>query len=136
MIHGVKEMASERRDLLCALREELRFIEEGGYKTCERFAWRPAFVFQDSPICPNRDARQSLVPCSACALAQLVPEQFRDCDYACRYIPLNADGETVDSLYRSGSQDELESVLKGWLRTVISHLEQELRKDNTHNGSS
>jgi hypothetical protein len=131
MIHGVKEMASQPTELLSALRKELRFVEQGGYKTCERFPWRPAFIFQDSAICPNRDASDKRIPCSECCLAGFIPEEARDQDYACRFIPLNANGENLDTLYRCANQEELEAAVKHWLQNVISHLE--LDRGEAHN---
>jgi hypothetical protein len=43
---------------------------------------------------------------------------------ACRYIPLNPAGETVDSLYRTGTQEELERALRSWLMATIQELEE------------
>lgn len=130
MIHGVKEMASQPTELLNTLKNELQFVEHGGYRQCERFPWRPAFIFQDSCICPNRDAKGARIPCSECCLAAFVPDEFRGDEYACRFIPLNPSGETLDTLYRSANQEELETAVKQWLLTVISHLERELRESH------
>lgn len=124
MIHGVKEMASQPTEILIALRKELQFVEQGGYRTCERFPWRPAFIFQDSPVCPNRGAKGTRVPCTECCLSSFIPAEFRDDEYACRFIPLNASGENLDSLYRCANQEELEAAVKQWLQIVISHLER------------
>ena len=41
----------------------------------------------------------------------------------CRQIPLNASGETLDSLYRYGDDHEIEDKLRNWLRTTIAQLE-------------
>jgi hypothetical protein len=41
----------------------------------------------------------------------------------CRYIPLSNRGETVDSFYRSGTQEELELALRQWLAATIERLE-------------
>jgi len=46
----------------------------------------------------------------------------------CRYIPLNERGETIDSFYRFGTQDELELELGRWLKTTIEHLEKQKAK--------
>jgi hypothetical protein len=43
----------------------------------------------------------------------------------CRFIPLNDLGETVDSLYRTGTQQEMEETLCEWLHREIRRLEAE-----------
>jgi len=114
-----------RENLLATLKRELDFIECGGY-CCESGAtWRPKFIFQDSPTCPNFGAPQNAVPCAECILMQLVPADKRDRKFPCRYIPLNERGETIDSFYRSGTPEDLERTLRQWLVTTIAHLEQE-----------
>jgi hypothetical protein len=45
--------------------------------------------------------------------------------FPCRYIPLNERGETIDSFYRSGTQEELELDLGRWLKTTIERLEKQ-----------
>ena len=41
----------------------------------------------------------------------------------CRHIPLNERGDTLDSLYRTGTNEEIEQSLTIWLRKTISQLE-------------
>jgi hypothetical protein len=107
------------------LRAELAFIESGGYRNPARTLWRPQFIFEDSPTCINRDSTKPRRPCSDCALAEFVPEGFGRKHYPCRYIPLNERGETVDSLYRTGTQKELETAVVKWLEGTIKRLEEE-----------
>lgn len=118
-------MTSARRDLLTALKAELEFLEKGGYRSTARAVWRPRFVFQDSPTCLNFDATGDRKPCSDCALMQLVPKDSARKKVPCRYIPLNERGETIDSLYRYGTAEELEAALGLWLKAAIARLEQE-----------
>jgi hypothetical protein len=54
---------------------------------------------------------------------QLVPPEKRGAKVPCRYIRLNERGDTIESLYRSGTQDELESALTTWLTREIENLE-------------
>ncbi len=54
---------------------------------------------------------------------QLVPPEKRGLKVPCRYIRLNERGDTIESLYRSGTQDELESALRAWLTREIKNLE-------------
>ena len=118
-------MNTDNRNLLSVLRNELEFLEKGGYRDPDRVPWRPKFIFQDSPACLNFDLSQQPKPCSDCTLTQLVPENLRDKKIPCRYIPLNEKGETIDSFYRSGTRSELEDTFGRWLRATIHTLEQQ-----------
>lgn len=111
--------------MLDVLRAELQFIEKGGYRNTARAAWRPHFMFQDSPTCLNFDPVQTPKPCSDCALMQLIPENAQGRNVPCRYIPLNEHGETIDSFYRTGTQEKLEAAVVQWLKTTIKRLERE-----------
>jgi hypothetical protein len=57
---------------------------------------------------------------------QFVPEENRELNSPCRFIPLNEKGQTVDYFYRCGTQPELEEALAGWLRREIRRLEGQL----------
>jgi hypothetical protein len=118
-------MTNDMRDLLTVLKKELEFLEKGGYRNTARAPWRPQLVFQDSPTCLNFDPTQQPRPCSECILTQLVPEDMQRKRFPCRYIPLNERGETIDSFYRFGTQEELESELGRWLRAKIERLEKQ-----------
>jgi hypothetical protein len=117
-------MTRDARDLLKVLKTELEFLEKGGYRHTARAAWRPQFVFQDSPTCLNFDPGQPPKPCSDCVLMQLVPKEQQNRKIACRYIPLNEQGETIDSFYRFGTRDEMEATFGRWLRATIQRLEK------------
>jgi hypothetical protein len=122
-----KEAAMEKdeRDLLDVLKFELSFLEKGGYGRSPREAWRPVYIFEDSPTCMNYDCKNDPAPCSDCVLMQLVPPELRAGKTPCRRIQLNASGETLDSLYRYGDDHEIEETLKNWLRTTIAQLEMQ-----------
>jgi hypothetical protein len=117
-------MSNDKRDLLTVLKTELEFVEKGGYRNTDLSAWRPQFIFQDSPTCLNSDPAHPPRPCSECVLNQLVPADLRRRNIPCRYIPLNEQGETIDSFYRCGTREELESALRKWLGTTIHRLEE------------
>ena len=118
-------MTNDARGLLDVLRAELEFAEKGGYRQTERAAWRPHFVFRDSPTCLNYDSTKPPKPCSDCVLMKLIPEDARGLKVPCRYIPLNERGETIDSFYRTGTQEELEAAVAKWLKATIDRLERE-----------
>lgn len=114
-------MEAEKRDLLAVLKAELDFLDKGGYHAT---SWRPSFVFEDSPSCLNYKDPFRAKPCSDCVLMQLVPPEKREERIPCRFIPLDALGTTVESLYHTATQDELEAEVRSWLRTTIEALEK------------
>jgi len=67
-------------------------------------------------------------PCEECLLMQFVPEEARQEQVPCTHIPLSPHGETLDSLYRTGTQQELEEALGAWLRATIHRLEAQQAK--------
>jgi len=111
---------SDKRNLSEVLKNELEFLNSGGYR---KPSWRPQFVFEDSPTCPNFGHSERREPCSECVLIQLVPPEKRGLKVPCRYIRLNDRGDTIESLYRAGTQDEMESALRSWLTREIENLE-------------
>jgi len=127
-------MQKDERDLLDVLKFELNFLEKGGYGRSPRTAWRPVYIFEDSPTCMNYDCKNDPAPCSDCVLMQLVPPELRAGKTPCRQIQLNKSGETLDSLYRYGDDHEIEETLKNWLRTTIAQLEvqREARAPDCH----
>jgi hypothetical protein len=119
-------MPRDDRNLLDLLRFELEFLETGGYGRLAREAWRRRFIFEDSPTCMNFGAEdKDREPCSQCLLMQFVPEGARTEQVACIHIPLSPTGETIESLYRTGTRKELEEALGAWLRATIRRLEGE-----------
>lgn len=116
-------MCKDHGDLLTVLRSELEFLEKGGYRTTASAHWRPQFIFQDSPACLNFDPTQPPRSCSECTLMQLVPADSAERKVPCRFIPLNDGGETIDSFYRYGTAEELETAFGEWLRSTIKRLE-------------
>ena len=67
-------------------------------------------------------------PCDECLLMQFVPQDARTEQTPCIHIPLSPAGETIASLYRTGTQQELEHALGDWLRATIRRLETEKAK--------
>jgi hypothetical protein len=118
-------MTTDTRDLLEVLKTELDFLAKGGYRRTTPAYWRPLFIFQDSPTCPNFDPAQPPMPCADCVLMQLIPENLQNTKIPCRSIPLNSLGETIDSFYRTGTPNELENAMARWLKMTIVRLEQE-----------
>ena len=118
-------MAQDGRDILDVLKFELNFLLDGGYGRSPHAPWRAPAVFEDSPICPNFCDPARPHPCESCLLEQFVPQGQRSERIPCRFIPLTQDGQTVDDLYRTGNQAEMEEALAKWLRAQIDRIERE-----------
>jgi hypothetical protein len=138
-------MAHNQQALLNALKLELEFCEQGGYKTLVaryparasendpiyRFAFgenRPEMrkehsVFQDSPSCLNYGLPVREHPCSKCWLINFVPAEKRGEAVPCHYIPLNERGDTMATLGGPGDAPDVQEAVIGWLRKKIEELE-------------
>jgi hypothetical protein len=110
----------KRESTLQVLKNELQFVQKGGYRV--PLVWRAPLVFEDSPTCPKE--RCSACPDTDCVLMRFVPKERRYEAVPCRHIPLNEFGETVDSLYRTGTSEEIEQTLESWLLETIRQLEE------------
>ena len=117
---------TNRQNVLQLLKAELQFVESGGYRVSERSPWRPPYVFEESPSCPNYSDPTRPHRCIDCWLMQFVTPDLRDEQVPCRFVQLTPDGITIDSLYRYGSTTETEETLGGWLRERIHEMAEEL----------
>jgi len=117
-------MVKDNRDILELLKEELAFIEQGGYGRSVRTPWLPKSVFQDSLTCINYAYQYSAHPCTDCHLLDFVQEEKKTEQVPCHFIPLNEAGETIEDLEAQNSQWRLELTLKQWLRTKIKEIEE------------
>ena len=115
-----------RQDVLDLLRAELEFVECGGYERSARSPWRPPYVFEESPSCPNFSDRSRPHRCEECWLMEFVPPESRHEQVPCRFVELTPDGVTIDSLYRYGTPKETEEILGAWLRGRIRDLEEQI----------
>lgn len=118
-------MSEDKRDILEVLKFELSFLEQGGYGRSVRTPWKPTSVFQDSLSCINFNDPERPHPCSECLLTDYVPLERLGENVPCHHIPLNLNGETVDSMERQATQLELEEAVKSWLRQSIERIERE-----------
>lgn len=120
-------MSRDSRNVLEVLKFELEFLEQGGYGRLPRESWRPRLIFEDSPTCMNFNSKRR-EPCSECLLMQFVPPEACKEQIPCLHIPLSLRGETLENLYRTGTQQEIEAALGAWLRATIQQLEAEQAK--------
>jgi hypothetical protein len=117
-------MVKDNRDILELLKEELAFIEQGGYGRSGRTPWLPKSAFKDSLTCLNYGYLDHPHPCSECHLVDLVAPDHRDEQVPCHFIPLNEAGETIEDLEAQNSQWRLEATLKRWMRGKIAEIEE------------
>jgi hypothetical protein len=111
------------RQLAELLQFELQFLLDGGYGRSPHQPWRQPIVFLDSPTCLNFGETTRSYSCRDCPLMQFVPPAKRSETIPCHHIPLTPDGETLDTLYRRGSQQEIEEKVAHWLRQTLQSLE-------------
>ena len=118
-------MTKDERDILELLKDELDFIEKGGYGRSVRTPWQSKSIFQDSLSCINYGDPDRAHPCNECHLLDFVSPENRTEEVPCHFIPLNTDGETIEDLEQLDNQAKLEQEVKGWLRARIKEIEEE-----------
>ena len=116
-------MAKDERDILELLKTELDFIEKGGYGRSPRTPWKATSPLRDSLTCVNYALPEKAHPCAECHLIDFVPTDKRGAELPCHAIPLNAAGDTVESLEFKDNQQKLEGTLKEWMRAKIREIE-------------
>jgi hypothetical protein len=118
-------MTTDERDILELFKEELDFIEKGGYGRSVRTPWQSKSTFQDSLSCLNYGYPYRAHPCNECHLLEFVNPEHLTEQVPCHFIPLNNDGETIQDLEQQDNQSKLEKEVKLWLRSRIKELEEE-----------
>lgn len=116
-------MAKDDRDILELLKEELAFVEQGGYGRSVRTPWLPRSAFQDSLTCINYADPNRTHPCHECHLVEFVSGEHLADEIPCHFIPLNDAGETIEDLEAQDNQAKLEATLKQWMRAKIKQIE-------------
>ena len=113
-------MFGGKRELVDVLENELRFLDNGGYRNPDM--WRKQYIFLDSPTCVHPAGSGRPQGCADCPLIGFVPHARRSAPVPCHQIPLTKEGFTVDSISRWGTPEELENALRGWLVEKIAAL--------------
>ena len=124
-------MIKDDRDILELLKEELDFIEKGGYGRSVRTPWQPKSAFQDSLTCINYGYPYQAHPCNECHLIDFVAPEHQAETVPCHYIQLTAAGETIEDLEGEDNQAKLEAALKNWLRAKINEIETQRANQTT-----
>ena len=118
-------MAKDERDVLDLLKDELSFIENGGYGRSVRTPWHPKSALQDSLTCINYGYPYRAHPCNECHLIDFVAPENQSAEIPCHNIPLNEAGLTIEDLEGEDNQPKLEEALKRWLRAKIDEIEKQ-----------
>jgi hypothetical protein len=118
-------MAQDDRDILELLKDELDFIEQGGYGRSVRTPWKPQSTFQDSLTCINYGYPYRAHPCNECHLLDFVSPEHHTEEVPCHFIPLNEAGETIEDFEAQDNQAKLERNVRDWLRARIKQIEEE-----------
>ena len=126
-------MAKDDRDLLELLKNELDFIEKGGYGRSVRTPWLPKSIFRDSLSCLNYGYPYRAHPCNECHLIDFVAPEHRTEMVPCHFIPLDEAGDTIEDLDSEENQNRTERLLKEWLRHRIQQLETALTDQFSQN---
>ena len=121
-------MAKDERDILEVLKDEVSFIEQGGYGRSVRKPWQARSAFQDSLTCINYADPDHTHPCNDCHLLDFVSPEDQSQEVPCHFIPLNETGETIEALEPEDNEARLERKLKEWLRARIRQIEDERSK--------
>jgi len=118
-------MAKDDRDILELLKEELAFIEQGGYGRSVRTPWLPKSAFQDSLTCINFGYLSRAHPCDECKLIDFVAPEHQGERVPCHCIALDEAGTTVEDLESQNNQFRTEQKIKDWLRAKIAEFEMQ-----------
>jgi hypothetical protein len=122
-------MPTDLKQIIDQLKLERDILRNGGYGRSVRTPWKPTQLFRDSVTCLNFDEPIKRHPCNECLLWEWVPENHRDEDLPCHFIPLNERGENIASLEDAEDREEAEKALLGWLDSLLAQLEAKLAEE-------
>lgn len=116
-------MTKDDREVLELLKDELIFVDKGGYGRSVRTPWVSKSIFQDSPNCLNFGYSYRAHSCAECPLLEFVDQQHQSELTPCHSIPLNDSGSTVQKLELEGNDSKMTGAVRGWLRARIDQIE-------------
>jgi len=125
-------MTKDDRDLLQLFRDELAFINQGGYGRSVRTPWLPKSTFQDSLTCINYGYPYRAHPCNECHLLDFVAPGHHTEEVPCHFIQLNDAGDTIEKMEQENEQARIEMLLKKWLQQRIVELEAQQTNTSWH----
>jgi hypothetical protein len=118
-------MTKDDRELVDVLKEELDFIEKGGYGRSVRTPRLAKSIFEDSLSCLNYGYPYRAHPCNECLLHDFVPPEHRLETVPCHHIPLDKEGDTIEDLALEGDEPRVQKLVRDWLRTQLDEKQQE-----------
>jgi hypothetical protein len=127
-------MSKDDRTILELLKDELAFIEHGGYGRSVRTPGLARSPFRDSLTCINFGDPARTRSCDQCELIDYVPNEHHPDEVPCHFIPLNDAGETIEDLEAGDNQAKLEATLKQWITAKIVQIEGEGAKSEARMG--
>jgi len=122
-------MPADLKQIIDQLKLQRDILKSGGYGRSVRTPWKPTKLFRDSVTCLNFDEVFKRHPCNECLLWDWVPENHRDEDIPCHFIPLNDRGDSIASLEDAEDREAAENALLSWLDSVLEHLEAKLAQE-------
>jgi len=120
---------ADLNEILHELKLQRSILQDGGYGRSVRMPWKPTQLLRDSLTCLNFDEEVKKHPCDECLLWEWVPEEHRDQDIPCHFIPLTSEGDSIASLEGEREPEKAEKALLEWLDSTITKLEERLAKD-------
>ncbi len=124
-------MAPDIKEIIEQLRLQRDIVKDGGYGRSVRTPWKEERLFRDSITCLNVTEQVKKHPCNECLLWDWVPEDHKDEDIPCQFIPLDAQGNSIAELEEAGKREEAEQALLGWLNSTIEKLEERVTGHGT-----
>jgi hypothetical protein len=119
-------MPADLKEIIEQLRLERSILKDGGYGRSPHTPRKAERIFRDSITCLNVGLEVKRHPCSECMLWEWVPDDHKDKDIPCHFIPLNAQGESIAALEEKGDHSGAEELLLQWLDSTIKQLEGKL----------
>jgi hypothetical protein len=120
-------MGFDKREMIEQLKMEIVMIEKGRYSPSVREPRENPEIFRDSITCLNVGLEDKEHACSTCFLSEFAPPEVRNSTGdICHQIPLNAKGDTVESLKAEGDPQKLQATVLGWLKQTVAKLEEEV----------
>jgi hypothetical protein len=124
-------MAANLQEIIDQLKLQRSILKDGGYGRSVRTPWKEEQIFRDSITCLNVGEPVKKHPCSECLLWEWVPEEHKDEDIPCHFIPLTPQGQNIAEMEESGNREAAEQALGEWLDSTIEQLEAKLAQQKT-----
>jgi hypothetical protein len=129
---GDKTMESDLKEIISQLKLQRDIVKDGGYGRSVRTPGKEERLFRDSVTCLNVTEQVKKHACNECLLWEWVPEEHKDEDIPCQFIPLNQQGQSIAELEEAGKREEAEQALLVWLDSTIQRLEEKLASCNVN----